>query len=372
MITSALGERFDVMVVALDDVDAPGPLGAAARRLLARRHSGTALAMDTAVGVLSGRPVLLQRSVRAGCPSAVAELLRQVRPDFVLLGRPLVGPYVAAAHAVGARVVIDADEWMARVARGVARSRRAPFTQRLRAAVEAAVILDRMERRAYLTADQLWVSSDSECVAFRLLLPAADIRVVPNGIELPDVAPACPPATAVAFVGWYRYPPNEAAAIELAADIMPAVRAAGGPDRLVLIGPDPTPAMRHVAREQTDTLTGEVPDVRGALRDAGILAVPIRSGGGTRVKILEAIASGVPVVSTRLGIAGLGLRDGTDILVAETTSEFTSAIRRLANDASLRASVAAAAFASVRPRFSRSAAASAISAAVDDLMPAGS
>ncbi len=369
MIARALGERFDVTVVALDDLDAPGALGEAARRLLARRQSVRALAMDATAAVLSGRPVLLQRSIRAGCSSAVAELLRRIGPDLVLLGRPLVGPYAAAAHAVGARVVIDADERMTTVARAIAQSPRAPVARRLRAAVEGAAILSRTERRAYRTADQLWVSADPECDAFQSVLPSADIRVVPNAVEMPDVLPACPEAAAVAFVGWYRYPPNEAAAIELAADIMPAVRAAGGPSRLVLIGPDPTPAMRRAARGQTDTLTGEVPDVRSALRDAGILAVPIRSAGGTRVKILDAIACGVPVVSTGLGIAGLGLREGTEVLVAETPGDFAVAIRRLANDASLRASLAAAAFGSARARFSPPATASAIFEAVGDLAP---
>ena len=88
---------------------------------------------------------------------------------------------------------------------------------------------------------------------------------------------------------------------------MPVVRAAGGPSELVLIGSEPTAAITAAARLQDGVrLTGAVEDVIPELQQAGVLVVPLRAGGGTRIKILEAMAAGVPVISTPLGLEGLG------------------------------------------------------------------
>jgi glycosyltransferase involved in cell wall biosynthesis len=230
------------------------------------------------------------------------------------------------------------------VAHSVVRSR-APFSSRLRALLDLAAV-GRMERREYPRADQVWVTSDVERRHFvRYLAPD---RV----IEMPNVIPVDSPVgedaampvvpgdvDAVAYVGWYGYPPNEVAAIELAVKIMPRVRALGGPRRLVLIGRDPTPRMRRLARDGEVEITGEVADVLPPLRQAGLLAVPLRAGGGTRVKILEAAAAGVPVVSTRFGVEGLGLDQGGGVLLAEDPDEFARAIVRVATDPGLRSAM---------------------------------
>jgi glycosyltransferase involved in cell wall biosynthesis len=99
-------------------------------------------------------------------------------------------------------------------------------------------------------------------------------------------------------------------------------------------------------------ILGEVPDVRVYLRAAGILLVPIRAGGGTRIKILEAIAAGVPVVSTALGMEGLDLRPEADLLPAEAAADFAHQVVRLAEDVDLRNRITLSAFDQVRARFS--------------------
>ena len=197
-----------------------------------------------------------------------------------MLGRPMLDPYIQAARDAGARVIVDADEGLGRVARSVARSSNSSPRTRLRAVVEGTLVLDRMERAAYPSADQLWVSSEREKAFLSRIVEPARIHVVANAVAVPAEPPAPVPIQAVAFVGWYRYPPNEAAALELMRSIMPAIRAAGGPHHLEIIGPHPTTAMRREADRLGDTtITGEVPEVAPVLRGAGILLVPLRSGG---------------------------------------------------------------------------------------------
>lgn len=349
-IVEVLAERYDVAVLAADDTTSSDPSWAsAARRLVARRHIRLALARDTAEGLIRGQHVLLTRSIHAGILDAFRARLQAGRPELVLLGRPFLGPYVDAALEVAPCVVVDADESMPRVAFALARSRHAPMRRRLRAWLEAAVILGRMERAAYQKASQVWVSSELERAAFASLVPAGRLHVVPNVMPAPDEAPAAPPITAVAFIGSYFYPPNEAAALELMSTVMPALRARGGPRRLVLMGPDATPAMLEaIARDPEVDLLGQVPEVRGPLRAAGVLAVPIRAGGGTRMKILEAMAAGVPVVSTSRGIEGLDLQDDRDVLVAESGPAFASRVSRLTEDQALRGRLVDVAFEYVR------------------------
>ena len=349
-IAEALSEHFALTVIAADDpAGAPGAWAAASGRFVRRRHSRRALLADSVEGVVRGWPVFLVRSVRAGLPEAFRLVVEAERPDLVLLGRPLLAPYTQVAKAAGARVIIDADESMPKVAWAVARSRHAPPRQRARALVEAVAILGRLERSAYPRADQVWVSSQREQEGLSGTLRTGRLRVIPNAIDVPDTQPDVVPVNAVAFVGWYRYPPNEAAALELVREVMPAIRAAGGTRSLILIGPEPTQAMLKAATGIREiAILGEVLEVRSHLRSAGVLVVPVRSGGGTRVKILEAMAAGVPVVSTSLGIEGLDLRPETDVLVAETPSEFGVQVARLAADVGLRARLTRNAFEQVR------------------------
>ncbi len=349
-IIATLSERFDVTVAAADDFTASDPQWSlSAQRLIERRRSQLALVEDAIRSVVDGQHVLLVRSIRAGVLDAFAALLRGARPALVVLSRPFVGPYLDVANAMVDRVVVDADESLPNVAWGIARSRHARASQRIRAVVEAVAVVGRMERASYPQAGQVWVSSRAERMLMEQFVPAGRVHIIPNVIDVSNGPPAAPEVAAIAFVGSYFYPPNEAAALELISQIMPTVRSRGGPRKLVLIGPDASPTLRRAAATDTDTeLTGTVPDIREPIRAAGVLAVPLRAGGGTRVKILEAMAVGVPVVSTALGIEGLNLTPGSNVLLADTPAEFADAFIRLASDAAVRDVLVRSAFEHVR------------------------
>jgi hypothetical protein len=344
---AALKEHMDVVLLTPAETDSAfSSWSAGVERMRARRSSQVLRAVDATRGLATGRQIVLERSVRAGLPEALADVLRATNPSLVVLSKPFFGPFIDVARAEGAFVVVDADETLTRVARSIAGSS-APWPKRLRAMFDLASV-GRQERRDYPRVDQVWAGSDIERQHFVHYLTPERVIEVPNVVpfgqstEADASAPPMKPITevsAVAYVGWYGYAPNEAAALDLAREIMPRVRALGGPRKLVLIGRDPTPRMWRLTRDSDVVVTGEVADVVPLLRDAGLLAVPVRSGGGTRVKILEAAAAGVPVVSTRFGIEGLGLDSGEGVLIADQPDDFARAIVRLATDAQLRSEI---------------------------------
>lgn len=347
MLSAGLREHMDIVLLTPDDTDSAFPAwSVAVERLRVRRGSQVRRAVDAMRGLATGKHTVLERSERAGLPEALADVLRATNPSLVVLGRPYFGTFIDVARASGAAVVVDADESLVRVARSVAGSS-GPWAKRLRAVLDLAAV-GRMERREYSRVDQVWVISEVERRHFLRYLAPERVIAVPHVLPLDQWTQANASAAlvrpiadvnAVAYVGWYGYPPNEAAALELANEIMPRVRALGGPRKLVLIGRDPTPRMRRLTRDSDVVVTGEVPDVVPPMRDAGLLAVPLRSGGGVRVKILEAAAAGVPVVSTRFGIEGLGLGSGEGVLIADEWDDFAQAIVRLAADADLRSEI---------------------------------
>jgi glycosyltransferase involved in cell wall biosynthesis len=323
-----------VTVVSLDMPQPPGELAEALRRYWARRRSQPRRLIDLAAGILRGNHVSLQRAIAAGLADAFAALVRDLSPRAVILGRPYFGPFIAAARASGGSVIIDADESLVRVNRSVVGSR-APLPSRARALIDLLAV-GRMERRDFAEADQVWVSSPAEARNLETSVPGLVVEVIPNVASRP-VGVAEPGAIRrVAFVGSLRHPPNEEAALELIRTIMPRIRASGGPDELIVIGRDPSATLRAVAgRAGRVTLTGEVPDTDAPLREAGVLVAPIRSGGGTRLKLLDAAAAGVPIVSTAFGVEGLGFRPGEDVIIAETPTEFAHAVSRLRDDPAL-------------------------------------
>jgi glycosyltransferase involved in cell wall biosynthesis len=133
-----------------------------------------------------------------------------------------------------------------------------------------------------------------------------------------------------------NYPPNVDAAVWFCEQILPTVRARLPEFMFRIVGRDPTPQVRALARHQGVVVTGQVPDIAPHLADCLALLVPLRSGGGTRLKIIEAMALGRPVVSTPIGAEGLEVVDGQTILLAETAGQFADQLVALVNSPELR------------------------------------
>lgn len=193
--------------------------------------------------------------------------------------------------------------------------------------------LARMECRAAARCRTLIAVSESEASHYRGL-GGRDVRVAPNGVDtaafahLPAGRPDARPA--ILFVGTMDWGPNERAALCLAKEIFPNVRREIPHAELWLVGREPSAAVRAAAGPGV-AVTGPVAELERSLRDAALTAVPLESGGGTRLKILEAFAAGLPVISTRVGMEGIAAQSGTHFLQAERNEMATAIIQLLKN-----------------------------------------
>ena len=195
----------------------------------------------------------------------------------------------------------------------------------------------RIQRTAAGRMDATVVCSDLDAErARRTGMPR--IEVVPNGYPTVDrpvgrTAVGHPPT--VLFQGTLRYPPNAEAARFLVDAIAPRLRGLVPDARVRLVGTT-APGTDRLADPPRVTVVGQVPDMADELARADLVVVPLRFGSGTRLKILEAFAQRVPVVSTTLGAEGLGAEDDVHLLLADTAGGLAGACARLLGDEGLR------------------------------------
>jgi len=170
------------------------------------------------------------------------------------------------------------------------------------------------------------------------MVPSARVSIVENGVDTEEyeVSPDEHRDRSVAFTGSLGYRPNADGVTYFLDEVWSLVRQAVPDAVCVIVGRDPFPSL--LARRGRDgvVVTGPVEDVRPYLASAGAVVVPLRAGGGTRLKILEAMATGCGIVSTRVGAEGLDLQDGYELLLADSAHEFARATIELLTNRSLR------------------------------------
>jgi polysaccharide biosynthesis protein PslH len=160
------------------------------------------------------------------------------------------------------------------------------------------------------------------------------ITVVPTGVDLEQYKPDfsySPPSPLVLFVGAMDWEPNVDGMEYFCREIWPAVVAENPAAKLRIVGRNPGERVQRLSAPSIE-VTGRVPSVMEHLRQAAAVVVPLRIGGGTRLKIYEAMAAGKAVISTSIGAEGLDVRNGRDILLADTAEAFSSAILTLLRD----------------------------------------
>jgi glycosyltransferase involved in cell wall biosynthesis len=199
----------------------------------------------------------------------------------------------------------------------------------------------RFERRVFAEVDRVVAVSAEDATIVRQQFGVERVDVVENGIDRPffENVSGCRKAETILFLGALDWRPNLDAVRLLLDDIFPVIRRAEPSARLCIVGRNaPDWLTQRVAQMNRVELHANVADVRPYLGDSGVLAVPLRIGGGSRLKILEALACGLPVVSTRIGAEGLCLRPGQDLVVVEDVRDMAAAlVDSIRNPARVRA-----------------------------------
>ncbi len=373
--TLAADHEVDVLVVRHDGRPAPTPphdlaLGRV-RTVQAPSHPGSA-ARRAWRWWRSDQPRSLDRH---DWTHARSELSRWSTLSYDAVWWSHATTYLRLGDLVACPAVVDLDNLESEVLRHRRESQRRAGARsaRDRARRAARMAADALDERRWRRAEQA-VRDRVEVIAVcseldRERLGGPNVVVVENGYERrgePVEMVGQPSTPVVLMVGLLTYEPNLDAATWFARDVVPLLR------RRV-----PGAVFRVVGRFdhewQVATLrglegvevTGEVPDVGEELRAATISVVPVRFGGGTRIKILEAFAYGVPVVSTAVGAEGLEVEPGTHLVVADTPEDLAASCAQLVDDRDLRRDLAVAGQHLWHARYRSDLVAPTISAAVD-------
>ncbi|MFI5459067.1 MAG: glycosyltransferase [Isosphaerales bacterium] len=188
---------------------------------------------------------------------------------------------------------------------------------------------ERFERRAFAAATRVVAVSEHDAALIRDRFGGREVDVVDNGIDRGyfEAVRRDPDPGTILFLGSLDWRPNLDAVGLLLDLIFPAVRAAEPAARLLLVGRKPPPALVQRVRDLPGVeLHPDVPDVRPYLARSGAMVVPLRIGGGSRLKILEAMAAGLPVISTRVGAEGLELVPGQNYIAADAPELMVEAL----------------------------------------------
>jgi polysaccharide biosynthesis protein PslH len=200
-----------------------------------------------------------------------------------------------------------------------------------------------LEREWLPRYSQILAASERDAARARAIAPSARISVYPNAIPATPAPPGPDPGEpdAVAFSGNLEYHPNLSAVRFFRHEVWPHLRKRWPNLVWRLIGKNPDAVRKLTSGDSRIQVTGPVEDAVRELARARVAVAPLLSGSGTRLKIIEAWAAGVPVVSTSIGAEGLPVRDGDNILLAETGPDFATAVSRLLASPDLRRTLGA-------------------------------
>jgi glycosyltransferase involved in cell wall biosynthesis len=346
-----LSQRYDVDLLVLVDDPVPSAHVMAVRERCTR------------VELVTRRP-FIPRSLRAIAAffhpsprSVVSTYTRQMRETvdrFVADGKPVAvvvsGIHVAryALHLTGVPCILDELE----PAGLRAITPDAPVTHTVRNALTWKKV-SRYIQRVTGTFAATAVVSEQERDEVLELSPEAHVYVVPNGVDVERNQPldVTPEPRTLVYPGAPTFSFNLEAVQWFAGNVLPAVRDARPGTRLRVTGRTDAVPRNALPDAAGIEYTGYLDDVRPTVATSWCTVVPLRRGGGTRLKVLESMALGTPVISTSKGIEGLDLVAGEEVVVADTADEFAAAVVALLDDAPRRAALAAAGRRAVEARY---------------------
>lgn len=302
--------------------------------------------------------------------AAMQRLIDRVRAggqfDAVYVHLFRMAPYVAGVEGVY-RIVDLTDVISVEIGRSM------PYrglASRLLYAAERPRIA-RFERQVAQQFEEVWLISEADRRILAGQCPAANIRVVTNGVDAARFYPtgqARYPRSLV-FVGHLRVFHNVDAVTHLARDILPLVRAQVPDCTLTIVGADPAPEVHRLAADPAVTVTGFVPDLNQYLNQAALFVAPLRFAAGVQNKVLEAMATATPVVTTTLVNDGLGASAGEELIVADGAAATARQVVALLGDPSLASRIGQAGLAFVQRAYSWDRVAQRVSAIEDSLAP---
>jgi sugar transferase (PEP-CTERM/EpsH1 system associated) len=291
--------ELEVVSLAHDDAELQeaGRLRALGARVTACRTSRARNSLHAIRDLAGTRPLTHSLLDAPGLKSTFAEIVQNRPPDVVLafcsgMARFALEAPLDQYPLVLDMVDVDSEKWR------VLAERENPVKGWIYR--REARCLSAFERIATRRAFATLVVNERERTLLEALAPGARIRTSGNGVDLRALTPAGPPgnASAVVFCGVMNYEPNVQGVLWFARDVWPRIRASAPEASFVIVGSNPTDAIRNLAGTNGVEVTGSVPDVRSFLWEAAVAVAPLHAARGVQNKVLEAIAAGLPTVMT--------------------------------------------------------------------------
>ncbi|MER3446056.1 MAG: hypothetical protein C4291_04115 [Candidatus Dadabacteria bacterium] len=285
--------------------------------------------------LLNGRPLATHPFFYEEMASRIHEVLTKWNVDVVQIEHSFLAPYVESIND-GCKKIISFHN-LGAIQYKRMMGLRTGFIQKSLFLVKWLLML-KWEARYAERFDHCLVVSPLEGRILQSANPRLSLSVIENGVDTELYRPleCISRNNNLLFVGVMGYPPNVDAILYFCEKIMPIIQRRIPDVRLIVVGHEPTPEIRKLAERGNVIVTGYVENIVSYYQRSKVTIVPLRGGGGTRLKILESMALGRPVVSTTLGCEGLSVVDGENIMIADTPTEFAERVIQLLTDKGLR------------------------------------
>ena len=305
--------------------------------------------VELAGNVVSPFPYALQKYVSAGMRKAITEAVNKTRFDITVCDFLAPAVNVPVGLAMGTLLFqhnVEAMIWRRHFEVATNPLKKAFFRHQWQR-------MFNYESAACNRFDGIVAVSKDDAETIRRHYGASNVRDIPTGVDTEYFSPGTKSNRAnIVFTGSMDWLPNDDAIQWFTSEVLPLVRGSVPDISLTIVGRNPSASLRAICdRDPAVVVTGRVPDVRPYMDDASVYVVPIRIGGGTRLKIYEAMAMELPVVSTTVGAEGLPVEDGREILLRDDAGSFAEAIVKLLNDPAAARKLGSQAANSVRENY---------------------
>jgi polysaccharide biosynthesis protein PslH len=283
------------------------------------------------------------RNFFPGAAERIREVVLSERPDVVQIEHSLLAGYLDAVPAkTGCRSVLSLHNVAFEQYRRLATL---PCTTLARIGYWLKSWIMRRTEAHYLPRFDLCLTVSPVEGDLLRCLPASRSFVIENGVDCQTLRPQPATGSTILFAGVMDYPPNADAAIYFCLSVLPLIRRQVADVRVIIAGHAPPPQVKALGEDgpgqaESIRVTGRADDIRPFYAQASVTVAPLRAGGGTRLKILESMALGRPVVSTSIGCEGLDVRHNVHLLIADDAQSFAACVARLLQDSALRERIA--------------------------------
>lgn len=289
-----------------------------------------------AAGLLHGTPLVQSYHYDINLARYVEALTSEQAYDIIHVEFPFMAPYLAAisSQSRAKRVLSMHNVESTRFGRELKFS---SWSGRRLVLLTDRLLFRSWEERSVCQFDGILTVSESEQAWVSRHAPGAQVEIIPNGADIDYFHASDPPGSsqALVFTGLMNHPPNVDAVVWFCDEVLPILHRKYPDLCFKIVGDKPATQVLALAKRRGVHVTGQVPDIRPCLSDCLALVVPLRSGGGTRLKILQGMAMQRPVISTRVGAEGLAVTPGVDILIGDTARDLADHVFSLLADPQL-------------------------------------